>query len=90
MKINGKRLTHYTGSHKTLTFLGKKWFMLRLLLTSTFLIARNVYTKNTVDLSTDIAAETTVIFSVSEVSAIILFSRGYDLIRAVPLFHLKS
>lgn len=61
--------------------------MLRLLLTSTFLIARNVYTKNTVDLSTDIAAEATVIFSVSE---IIFFPRGYGLIRAVPLFHLKS
>lgn len=90
MKINGKRLTHYTGSHKTLTFLGKKWFTLGLLLTSTFLIARNVYTKNTADLSTDIAAEATVIFSASEVSAIILFSRGYGLIRAVPLFHLKS
>lgn len=90
MKINGKRLTHYTGSHKTLTFLGKKWFMLRLLLTSTFLIARNVPTKNTVDLSTDITAKATVIFSVSEVSAIILFSRGYGLIRAVSLFHLKS
>lgn len=54
-----------------------------------FLIARNVHTKNTVDLSTAIAAEATVI-SVSEVSAIILFSRGYGLIRAVPLFHLKS
>lgn len=54
-----------------------------------FLIARNVYTKNTADLSTDTAAEGTVI-SVSEISAIISFSRGYGLIRAVPLFHLKS
>lgn len=64
--------------------------MLRLVLTSTFLIASNVYTKNTVDIITDIAAEAIVIFSVSEVPAIILFSRGYGLIRAVPLFHLKS
>lgn len=55
-----------------------------------FLIARNVHTKNAVDLSPDIAAEATVIFSVSQVSARILFSRGYGLIRAVPLFHLKS
>lgn len=90
MKLKGKRLTHYTGSHKNLTFLEKKWFMVRLLLTSTFLIARNVYMKNIADLNTDIVAETTVIFSVSEVSAIILFSRGCGLIRAVPLFHVKS
>ena len=64
--------------------------MLRLVLTSTFLIASNVHTKNTVDIITDIAAEAIVIFSVSEVPAIILLSRGYGLIRAVPLFHLKS
>lgn len=64
--------------------------MLGLVLTSTFLIASNVYTKNMVDIISDIAAEAKVIFSVSEVPVIILFTSRYGLIRAVPLFHLKS
>lgn len=64
--------------------------MLRLVLTSPFLIVSNVYTKTTVHIITDSAAEAIVIFSVSGVHGVILFSRGYGLIRTVPLFHLKS